>query len=49
MVSEKKIFEVCFNNIALYKHMTPLGHGQFEAQGLDWKDFYRGPLNIAKY
>ena len=47
--SDQKIFFLSFSH---YKYMganDPRGRGQFGPQGLDWQDFYRGPLNIATY
>ena len=38
-----------FPSITLWEFTTPLGHGQFGHQGLDWQDLCRGPLNIATY
>ena len=48
-VFKEEDFGGFFSHILLYKQMTPLGHGQFGYQGLDWQGLCRGPLNIATY
>ena len=47
MVSEK-IFFLKKSIISLWKLLVP-GWGQFGLPGLDWQDFYRGPLDIVTY